>query len=223
MKDNIWLTSKILEHLSPMVHHHTEHHTRNQIIIENFTCCFSRSNLTFSHICFKFLCLVRCIFFSCQNLLIFSYSFVFTTTKRKKNIRWKFRGFMFKGVLHLRTILWRLYVFSQNIKQIWTKYPRIWLGIFQGPLKSQFYFNRDHCCEVTVNNVWKPIFSMFWSKINNHLSWWNSSAAVRFLRKLPITNISYLPPMSWGAVPPEMIKKVKNSYGTYQFQSNSVY
>ena len=27
--------------------------------------------------------------------------------------------------------------------------------------KSQFYFSRDHCCEVTVTNVRKSIFSMF--------------------------------------------------------------
>ena len=27
--------------------------------------------------------------------------------------------------------------------------------------KSVFYFSRDHCCEVTVKNVQKSIFSMF--------------------------------------------------------------
>ena len=33
--------------------------------------------------------------------------------------------------------------------------------MFQGTKKSQFYLSTDHCCEVTVKNVLKSIFSMF--------------------------------------------------------------
>ena len=32
--------------------------------------------------------------------------------------------------------------------------------MFQVTQKSQFYFSRDHCCEVTVKNVRKSIFSI---------------------------------------------------------------
>ena len=55
---------------------------------------------------------------------------------------------------------WRLCAFSQKIKQriIW-----IWSEMFQGTQKLQFYFNIDHCCEFTVKNVRKSIFSMFWA------------------------------------------------------------
>ena len=35
--------------------------------------------------------------------------------------------------------------------------------MFQRTQKPQFYFSRDHCCEVTVKNVQKSIFSMFWA------------------------------------------------------------
>ena len=38
-------------------------------------------------------------------------------------------------------------------------------------------------------------FQCFDPKINDHLSQWNSSALVRFLRMLPIRNISHLSPM----------------------------
>ena len=31
----------------------------------------------------------------------------------------------------------------------------------KGTQKSQFYFSRDHCCEVIVKNVLKSIFSRF--------------------------------------------------------------
>ena len=35
--------------------------------------------------------------------------------------------------------------------------------MFQGTQKSQFYFSRDHCCEVMVKNMQKSIFSMHWA------------------------------------------------------------
>ena len=37
----------------------------------------------------------------------------------------------------------------------------IWSEMFKGTQKSQFSFSRDHCCEITVKNVRKSIFSMF--------------------------------------------------------------
>ena len=71
--------------------------------------------------------------------------------------------------------------------------------MFQETKKSQCYFSRDNCCEVTVKNVRKSIFSMFWAiNHDNHLSWWNLSAVIRFLGMLPIRNISYLPPMCYN-------------------------
>ena len=33
--------------------------------------------------------------------------------------------------------------------------------MFHGTQKSQFYFSRGHCCEVTAKNVRKSIYSMF--------------------------------------------------------------
>ena len=54
-------------------------------------------------------------------------------------------------------------VFSQKIKQLWQSIPWIWFEVFQGTQKSQFHFSRNHGCEVTVNNMWKSTFPMFWS------------------------------------------------------------
>ena len=62
-----------------------------------------------------------------------------------------------KGVKHPLTLfLETLCIFSEN-KHLWTKYPIDLAGkkFFQGPQKSQFYFSRDDCCEVTVKNVRK--------------------------------------------------------------------
>ena len=56
---------------------------------------------------------------------------------------------------------WRLCIFSKN----WATLGKISNGSEQKCSKelkkAQFYFSRDHGCEVTVNNVWKSIFSMF--------------------------------------------------------------
>ena len=56
----------------------------------------------------------------------------------------------------------KLCAFSQNIKQLWTKYSResiLWIGseMFQGTQKA-VYFSGDHCCKVTVKIVPKSIF-----------------------------------------------------------------
>ena len=58
---------------------------------------------------------------------------------------------------------WRLCAFSQKIKQLWTKYPMDLVRNVPRNSKSTVFFSRDHCCEVTVKNVWKSIFSMFWA------------------------------------------------------------
>ena len=45
---------------------------------------------------------------------------------------------------------WRLCAFSQTRKQLWTNI--LWIMVRNIPTqKSQFDFNRDHCCVVTVN------------------------------------------------------------------------
>ena len=75
-----------------------------------------------------------------------------------KSISWNLRAYCTPG-----PYFWRLNVFSQIIKQLRTKYPMDLIRMFQGTQKSQLYFCNDHGCEVTINNVWKSIFSMFWS------------------------------------------------------------
>ena len=57
----------------------------------------------------------------------------------------------------------RLRAFSQKINQLRTKYPMDLVRNVPRNSKTQFYFSRDHCCEVTMKNVWKSIFSMFWA------------------------------------------------------------
>ena len=56
----------------------------------------------------------------------------------------------------LGTAPWTLFLKNlcifKKIKQLCTKYPMD-LIMLQGTKKSQFYFIRDHGCEVTVNNV----------------------------------------------------------------------
>ena len=59
--------------------------------------------------------------------------------------------------------IWRLCAFRQKIKQLWTKYPMDLSEMLQGTQKPQFYFSKGHCCDVTVKNVRKLIFSMFWT------------------------------------------------------------
>ena len=69
----------------------------------------------------------------------------------------------FKGVLHPWTLFLKtLCIFSKKkkiknknkkIKQLPTKYQMDLNKIFQGALKSQFYFSRDHGFEVTVKTV----------------------------------------------------------------------
>ena len=58
---------------------------------------------------------------------------------------------------------WRLCAFSQKVKQLRTKCPMDLVRNVPRNSKSQFYFSRDHCCEVTVKNMRKSIFSMFWT------------------------------------------------------------
>ena len=65
------------------------------------------------------------------------------------------------GTAPLDLVFENLCIFSKKIKQLWTKYPLDLIEMFQETQKSHFYFSRDHCCEVTVNNVRKSIFSLF--------------------------------------------------------------
>ena len=60
-------------------------------------------------------------------------------------------GFIFEDFVHFLT---KLSNFGQSILWIWSE-------MFKETQKSQFCFSRDHCCEVTVKNVRKSIFSMF--------------------------------------------------------------
>ena len=69
-----------------------------------------------------------------------------------------------KRVLHPWALsLKTLYIFSKN-KAIFDKVS-YWSQseMFQGTQKSQFYFSKGHCWEITVKNVRKSIFSMFWT------------------------------------------------------------
>ena len=85
---------------------------------------------------------------------------------RTPDLIWPYQG----GYCTLGPYFWRLCAFSQKIKQLWTKYPMDLVRNVPRNSKSQIYFSRDHCCEVTVKIVWKSIFSLFWTSINNHLS-----------------------------------------------------
>ena len=70
----------------------------------------------------------------------------------------------FKGVLHPWALFLKtLCIFSKNKATSDKSILWIWSEMFQGTQKSQFYFSRDHCCEVTVKNVRKSIFFMFWA------------------------------------------------------------
>ena len=72
-------------------------------------------------------------------------------------------GLSLRGYCTSGPYFWRLCVFSQKISNFGQSILWIWSELFQGTQKSQFYFSRDHCCEVTVKNVRKSIFSMFWA------------------------------------------------------------
>ena len=49
------------------------------------------------------------------------------------------------------------------------------LEMFQGTQKSQFYYNRDHGCEVTANNVKINIFQVL---IHKSVTTWVSEIPV---------------------------------------------
>ena len=92
--------------------------------------------------------------FTCLNPLDLS------AKARTNSISRALRGYCTSG-----PYFWRLCAFSQKIKQLRTKYPMDLVRNVprNSKLKLQFYFSRDHCCEVTVKNVRKSIFSMFWA------------------------------------------------------------
>ena len=69
-----------------------------------------------------------------------------------------------KGVLHLWALFLKtLCIFSKKKSNFGQSILWSWSEMFQGTQKSQFYFSRHHCCEVTVKNKRKSILSMFWS------------------------------------------------------------
>ena len=74
------------------------------------------------------------------------------------------KHFHIKGVQHPWSLcLKTLRIFSKNKATL----DKVSYGSGQkcskGTQKLKFYFSRDHCCEVTVNNVQKSIYSMFWA------------------------------------------------------------
>ena len=77
------------------------------------------------------------------------------------------RDYFFKylrGYCTPRPYFWRLCAFSQKIKQLRTKYPMdLVRNVPRNSKITVLLQSRDHCCEVTVKNVWKSIFSMFWA------------------------------------------------------------
>ena len=73
-------------------------------------------------------------------------------------------GTQFKGELHPWALFLKtLCIFSKNKSNFGQSIPWTWSEMFQGTQKSQFYFSRGHCCEVTVKYVRKSIFSMLWT------------------------------------------------------------
>ena len=75
------------------------------------------------------------------------------------------KGYSTPGPFFFFFFFLRLCIFSKNKATLDTHThtnPIILVRIFQGTQKSQFYFSRFHCCEVTVKYVRKSIFSMFW-------------------------------------------------------------
>ena len=80
------------------------------------------------------------------------------------NAKYCLNSFCFKGVLHPWALFLKtLCIFSKRSSNFGQNILWIWSEMFQGTQKSQFYFTRDHFCEVTVKNVRKSIFSMFWT------------------------------------------------------------
>ena len=69
-----------------------------------------------------------------------------------------------KGVLHLWALFLKtLCIFLKKQSNFGQSILWIWSEMFSGTQKLQFYFSRDHRCEVIVKIVRKSIFSMFWA------------------------------------------------------------
>ena len=67
-----------------------------------------------------------------------------------------------KGVLQPLDLIFEDFVyFLKKYSNFGQSILWIWSEMFQGTQNSQFYFSRDHCCEVTVKNMRTSIFSMF--------------------------------------------------------------
>ena len=99
---------------------------------------------------------------------------MFTTPRRCKNglaleelsviyVKLEDLNLPLKGVLHLWALFLKtLCIFSKNKATS----DKVSYGSGQKCSKelennTEFYFSRDHCCEVTVKNVQKSIFAMF--------------------------------------------------------------
>ena len=98
-----------------------------------------------------------------------------------------------KGVLHPWTLFLKtLCIFSKNKATS----GKISYGSGQKCSKELKNHSFTSVETIVVKLQWKmcenQYFPCFEPLINNHLSWWNSSAGIRFPEMLPIRSISYL-------------------------------
>ena len=105
--------------------------------------------------CFCFCFVLFCFVLFWFGLVWFGLVWFFMIKKRNGELR----GYCTPG-----PYFWRLCAFSQKNKANLDKVSYGSGQKYSKELKkSQFYFSRVHCCEVTVKSVRKSIFSMFWA------------------------------------------------------------
>ena len=114
--------------------------------------------------------------FSEKSYVKRKYDFLFSFTNKLLVLERFAWWITLKGYCNPVPDFWRFCLFSQKIKQRWTKCPIDLIRNVQGTQKSHFSFIRDYGYEVTVNNVWNSIFSMFW--LNKSITTWVSQIPV---------------------------------------------
>ena len=87
----------------------------------------------------------------CRGLKTRSAYVQFLQWSTEKGLNWSFKGVLHPWALFLRTLC----IFSKKWSNFGQSILWIWSEMFQGTQKSQFYFSRDHCCEVTVKKCAK--------------------------------------------------------------------
>ena len=129
-----------------------------------------------SDMCWKFICAITAI--GCaipQAIAVIAHGPRLTTQPKL------FSAYVpLDGILHLRSLFLKiLCIFSENKPTLGQSIQWIWLEMLQGTHKSQFYFSRNHGCEVTITSKQCVKINIFRVLTHKSITTWISEIAVQ--------------------------------------------